>query len=88
MRAPDSIQFNLRGFSSDDEAKAFQDAANARGVAVQIFGLSKDNARAFWNWQFISPQGDLPRTRNMLMRACKRPISTSSQRRWFRPPKT
>lgn len=69
-RAPDSIQFNLRGFATDEEAKAFQDAANARGVAVQIFGLSQDNARAFWNWQFIGAQGDLPRTRAMLMRAC------------------
>jgi len=69
-RAPDSIQFNLAGFDSDDEARAFQDAAKARGVSVQVFGLSTDNARAFWNWEFIGAQPDLPRTRAMLMRAC------------------
>jgi hypothetical protein len=70
-RAPDSIQFNLVGFDSDAEAAAFAEAAAARGVKVQIFGLSADNARAFWNWQFIpGERQDLPRTRAMLMRAC------------------
>ncbi|MEK9661198.1 MAG: DegT/DnrJ/EryC1/StrS family aminotransferase, partial [Alphaproteobacteria bacterium] len=70
QRAPDSIQFNLCGFAADADALAFQKAANERGVAVQIFGLSDDNARAFWNWGFIGPQGRLPQTRAMLMRAC------------------
>jgi dTDP-4-amino-4,6-dideoxygalactose transaminase len=70
-RAPDSIQFNLVGIESDAEARAVADAAAARGVKVQIFGLSSDNARAFWNWQFIPGESpDLPRTRTMLMRAC------------------
>ncbi len=70
-RAPDSIQFNLNGFDTDDAARAFQAAAKARGVGVQVFGLSTDNARAFWNWQFIEGGcPDLPRTRAMLMRAC------------------
>ena len=68
-RAPDSIQFNLVGFS-DDETRAFQDAAKARGVSVQVFGMSTDNARAFWNWQFLGAAPELPRTRAMLMRAC------------------
>ncbi|MBF9044635.1 aminotransferase class I/II-fold pyridoxal phosphate-dependent enzyme [Rhodobacterales bacterium HKCCE4037] len=70
-RAPDSIQFNLVGFETDAQARAFADAAAARGVKVQVFGLSEDNARAFWNWQFIPGRlPDLPRTRAMLMRAC------------------
>ena len=69
-RAPDSIQFNLVGFESDAEALAFQAAAKKRGIAVQVFGLSEDNARAFWNWQFLGDQPDLPQTRAMLMRAC------------------
>lgn len=69
-RAPDSIQFNLIGFDRDAEARAFQAAAAARGVAVQVFGLSQDNARAFWNWQFLGETPDLPKTRAMLMRAC------------------
>jgi dTDP-4-amino-4,6-dideoxygalactose transaminase len=70
LRAPDSIQFNLRGFDSDEEARAFQRSANEKGVPVQIFGLSEDNARAFWNWRFIGSQSGLKRTRAMLMRAC------------------
>ncbi|MHC0053255.1 DegT/DnrJ/EryC1/StrS family aminotransferase [Actibacterium sp. D379-3] len=70
-RAPDSIQFNLMGFETDAEARAFQDAAKVRGIAVQVFGLSADNARAFWNWKFIDGETpDLPQTRAMLMRAC------------------
>jgi hypothetical protein len=68
-RAPDSIQFNLVGFS-DDDTLAFQEAAKARGVPVQVFGMSTDNARAFWNWQFLGALPELPRTRAMLMRAC------------------
>lgn len=70
QRAPDSIQFNLTGDWSDDEARAFQRAAKARGVGVQIFGLSEGNARAFWNWQFLGDAPELPQTRAMLMRAC------------------
>jgi dTDP-4-amino-4,6-dideoxygalactose transaminase len=69
LRAPDSIQFNLCGFDTED-AEAFQDLAQQAGVPVQILGLSGDNARAFWNWGFIGPQGDLSRTREVLSRAC------------------
>src|SRR6056297_3445988 len=69
-RAPDSIQFNLVGLS-DDDTNAFAEAAAARGIKVQVFGMSTDNARAFWNWGFLpEAPGDLPRTRAMLMRAC------------------
>ncbi len=70
LRAPDSIQFNLAGDWSDDQARAFQAAAKARGVGVQVFGLSEGNARAFWNWEFLGPAPELPQTRAMLMRAC------------------
>jgi perosamine synthetase len=69
-RAPDSIQFNLTGDWTDAEALDFQAAAKARGVLVQVFGLSEGNARAFWNWQFLGAVPELPRTRAMLMRAC------------------
>ena len=69
-RAPDSLQFNLVGPWTDAEARSFQDSAKVRGIAVQIFGLSQDNARAFWNWQFLGDQPDMPQTRAMLMRAC------------------
>ena len=68
-RAPDSIQFNLTGDWSDADARRFQAEAKRRGITVQIFGLSEDNARAFWNWQFLGEAPDLPKTRAMLMRA-------------------
>ncbi len=69
-RAPDSLQFNLVGEWSDAEALRLQDEAKARGVSVQVFGLSQDNARAYWNWQFLGEIPELPKTRAMLMRAC------------------
>ena len=68
-RAPDSLQFNLVDFSRE-EALAFQGAAKTRGVSVQVFGLSTDNARAFWNWEFLGETPDLPKTREMLSKAC------------------
>ncbi|PTX56449.1 dTDP-4-amino-4,6-dideoxygalactose transaminase [Litoreibacter ponti] len=70
LRAPDSLQFNLRGFT-DAQAEAFMAATTRRGVGTQVFGLSQDNARAFWNWQFIPGElPELPKTRAMLARAC------------------
>ncbi len=68
-RAPDSIQFNLLEFS-DSETIRFQRAASERGVKVQVFGMSMDNARAFWNWGFLDNIPHLPQTAAMLMRAC------------------
>ena len=69
VRAPDSIQFNLVNMDAQ-EIKNFAAATEARGVKVQIFGLSSDNARAFWNWQFLNDLPELPQTRAMLMNAC------------------
>lgn len=69
QRAPDSIQFNLVGMSAD-QVTAFSAATAKAGVKVQIFGRSDDNARAFWNWQFIKDLPELPQTRAMLMQAC------------------
>ncbi|MGH1416576.1 MAG: DegT/DnrJ/EryC1/StrS family aminotransferase [Pelagimonas sp.] len=68
-RAPDSLQFNLDGMS-DDDVQSFVGAAAELGVKVQVFGLTSDNARAFWNWEFLPEQVDQPQTRQMLMRAC------------------
>ncbi|MQY42903.1 aminotransferase class I/II-fold pyridoxal phosphate-dependent enzyme [Epibacterium sp. SM1969] len=69
QRAPDSIQFNLVGLN-DAQIECFSKASAARGVKVQIFGRSDDNARAFWNWQFMGDVPELPQTRAMLMNAC------------------
>ena len=68
-RAPDSLQFNLVGMDRE-EMRAFAETAAAMGVKVQVFGLSSDNARAFWNWQFLREIPELPQTRAMLERAC------------------
>lgn len=68
-RAPDSIQFNLVGLN-DDQIRTFATTADKLGVKVQVFGQSNDNARAFWNWQFIEDLPELPQTRAMLMAAC------------------
>jgi dTDP-4-amino-4,6-dideoxygalactose transaminase len=69
QRAPDSLQFNLVDFTRE-EALTFQSAAKARGVSVQVFGLSTDNARAFWNWKFLGDTPELPKTCEMLSKAC------------------
>ncbi|MCD9146557.1 DegT/DnrJ/EryC1/StrS family aminotransferase [Pseudophaeobacter flagellatus] len=69
QRAPDSIQFNLVGMTAE-QITAFSEATAQAGVKVQIFGRSADNARAFWNWQFIQDLPELPQTRAMLMQAC------------------
>ena len=69
QRAPDSIQFNLVGLNDEEVTQFAQDSAT-QGVKVQVFGLSADNARAFWNWQFIDDLPELPQTRAMLMKAC------------------
>ncbi|MGV6805983.1 MAG: DegT/DnrJ/EryC1/StrS family aminotransferase [Ruegeria sp.] len=68
-RAPDSIQFNLVDLD-ENQIRDFASASEGRGVKVQVFGLSQDNARAFWNWQFLPEQVELPKTRAMLMAAC------------------
>jgi dTDP-4-amino-4,6-dideoxygalactose transaminase len=69
VRAPDSIQFNLIGFS-EAEARNLMAISGAQNMPISVFGLNTDNARAFWNWTFIGDVPDLPKTRAMLMRAC------------------
>ena len=69
QRAPDSIQFNLNGFT-EDQARAFMTEAKQLGISASVFGLARDNARAFWNWDFLGNPPELPKTRAMLMRAC------------------
>ena len=69
-RAPDSIQFVLNGFDADRDVEAFRRLAGQKGLQVEVFGLSDDNARAFWNWRFLPPQLDLSPTREVLKRAC------------------
>lgn len=68
-RAPDSIQFLLNDMSRS-QIDAFVEEASRGGVSVQVFGLTRNNARAFWNWDFLDETPDLPETRAVLERAC------------------
>ena len=68
-RAPDSIQFNLVGLTPPEICQ-FCDLINTMGIKLQVFGQSKDNARAFWNWDFLPVKYNLPKTRKMLRNAC------------------
>lgn len=68
-RAPDSIQFNLLKMT-DQQVDNFVSQAATLGLKVQVFGRSSDNARAFWNWNFLRSNPDQPKTRAMLNRAC------------------
>lgn len=68
-RAPDSIQFNLLEMT-DQQVDNFVGKAATLGLKVQVFGRSSDNARAFWNWNFLRNNPDQPKTRAMLNRAC------------------
>ncbi|MEL6693690.1 MAG: aminotransferase class I/II-fold pyridoxal phosphate-dependent enzyme, partial [Pseudomonadota bacterium] len=61
LRAPDSLQFNLPHLS-DDEVDAFVSDAKRRGLHIQVFGRSKNNSRAYWNWGFLNDVPDLPQT--------------------------
>ena len=69
QRAPDSLQFNLPHIS-DTALDAFVADASQRGLHIHVFGRSKNNSRAYWNWGFLSDVPDFPQTRAMLMRAC------------------
>jgi len=69
LRAPDSIQFSVVNFS-EAELHEFAAATKDAGVSVGVFGLSTDNARAFWNWKFLGEVPELPKTREMLMKTC------------------
>ncbi|MCX7566112.1 aminotransferase class I/II-fold pyridoxal phosphate-dependent enzyme [Sulfitobacter sp. F26169L] len=69
QRAPDSIQFNLVDMT-DAQVDTFVATAAGKGLKAEVFGRSTDNARAFWNWNFLADNPDQPKTRAMLNRAC------------------
>jgi len=69
QRAPDSIQFNLNDMT-DVQVDDFVNQAASLGLKAEVFGRSKDNARAFWNWNFLHDNPNQPKTRAMLNRAC------------------
>merc|ERR1719445_1378424 len=66
----DSIQFNLDKSFTEEQVQSFLDECNSHGLIVEWFG-HKENARNFINWGFAPSTVPLPRTVEMLSRACE-----------------
>jgi len=69
LRAPDSIQFRVKGFSPE-QMRRFMREVRATGLPLSAFGADEDNARVPWNWQFIGNAPDVPMTKANLANAC------------------
>lgn len=65
----DSIQFGLPTFSVE-ERKEIQAKLNTQGIPINVIGLAENNARVFYNWQFINEDyikvEDFPRTKEFI----------------------
>lgn len=69
VRIPDSIQFRVSGYDSA-QMRAFVQAVRASGLPLAGFA-EEDNARAFYNWQYLNgTTPDLPRTREAIRNVC------------------
>lgn len=67
---PNSIQFNLRGLTSE-KIRSFIETTAQEGIKIAVFGMSDDNARCFWNWRYLDTSNEeLPITETMLKTAC------------------
>jgi dTDP-4-amino-4,6-dideoxygalactose transaminase/ubiquinone/menaquinone biosynthesis C-methylase UbiE len=68
-RAPDSLQFNLLGLTSEQVDK-FVEQTSERGIAIQIFGRA-DNSRYYKNWQYSFTEiPSLQKTESIICSAC------------------
>lgn len=65
----DSFQFNLDKKFSSEMIDNFLQECGAHGLPVELFG-HKSNARNFVNWGFAPAEDPLPKTAEMLSRAC------------------
>jgi dTDP-4-amino-4,6-dideoxygalactose transaminase len=65
----DSVQFILDSKFSPAMVEAFLKECGDHGLPVENFG-HKTNARNFVNWEFAPAQEPLPKTADMLARAC------------------
>ncbi|MDP3891110.1 hypothetical protein, partial [Nocardioides sp.] len=68
-RAPDSIQFRIRGFWPE-QMKRFMQKVRSNGLPLSAFGADEDNARVPWNWQYIGNAPDVPMTKESLANVC------------------
>lgn len=69
LRAPDSVQFRLKGFS-ERQMQRFMEAVRRTNLPLSAFGADEDNARVPWNWQYIKEAPQVPKTRAHLKNAC------------------
>jgi len=65
----DSFQFNLDKKWTPEMIEDFLAECGAHGLPVELFG-HKSNARNFVNWGFAPAEEPLPKTAEMLSRAC------------------
>ena len=65
----DTIQFTLVGLD-EVERREFARVVQMEGIGLTIFGLDQNNARAFWNWEYLGELPRLPRTEEMLKTTC------------------
>ncbi len=69
LRAPDSIQFRVRGFSQP-QMQRFVEKVKKAGFPLSAFGADPDNARVPWNWEYLGNVPDVPKTKAYLAGAC------------------
>lgn len=65
----DSAQFNLINLSGV-QIERFVELMNMEGIKISVFGIESDNARCYWNWEYIQEDHHLPETRETLVAAC------------------
>ncbi len=65
----DSAQFNLSGLS-EDTINRFTELMKMENIEISVFGIESDNARCYWNWEYLDIKQNLPKTKNILSAAC------------------
>lgn len=65
----DSVQFNLVDLTRV-QIERFVQLMNMEGIGISVFGIESDNARCYWNWEYIDEKQHLPETRDTLVAAC------------------
>lgn len=66
---PDTIQLTLVGLSRGERLHLVE-ILKREGIAISIVGLDPDNARAYWNWEYLGKPSHLPKTRQLLESTC------------------
>ena len=65
----DSIQFNLIDLSNSQK-QMFMELNHQEGIPVSLFGITKNNARCFWNWEYFKNNQNMFQAKEILYSAC------------------